>query len=357
MGDGELTYLRGLLRPPPAGHSVRGLCAAPVCQELRDERVLVARLDRQRRQRERHGERGVVAERPRRHRARERRMGVVDPDGAVHQPAQFRIGRPRLELHEQTVPRRTPASDHRVERPGRRRDVGLGLPVPGRGGFAFGRRPDLPRAAPPPANGVGDSGCGEDDPSAWLRRRRLPRAARRFLRLRIRDRRAAFANSGAGTRSSPLPGIGSRFCPPARRSTSERSSGKSSARSSSTRSRSRSSRTVRGRASRVARIAPLGELSGDHFLNGLAVGEVRRATRAGPDEVVLAEREARGEIGRLDQPADVRARGRRETEPIPPALDDLAERADRDALALGGQERVSFDEPDGRRRAATAQPD
>src|SRR5882672_11442041 len=107
----------------------------------------------------------------------------------------------------------------------------------------------------------------------------------------------------------------------------------------------------------VARIAPLGELSGDHFLNGFAIGEIRRATRASPDEVVLAEREARGEIGRLDQPADVRGRRRGETEPIPPALDHLAERADRDARAVDGQGRVSFDGPDGRRRAAAAQPD
>src|ERR1700730_17394095 len=49
--------LCGLLRPPPPGHSVRCLCAAPVCQELRDERVLVARLDGQRCQCEGHRER------------------------------------------------------------------------------------------------------------------------------------------------------------------------------------------------------------------------------------------------------------------------------------------------------------
>ena len=43
--------------------------------------------------------------------------------------------------------------------------------------------------------------------------------------------------------------------------------------------------------------------------------------------------------------------------PIPPTLDNLAERADRDTLALDGETRVSFDEPHGRRRAATTQPD
>ena len=58
-----------------------------------------------------------------------------------------------------------------------------------------------------------------------------------------------FAKSGAGTCSRPRPGSGNRFCPPARRSTSDWSSGKSSARSSRTRSRSRSSRSMRGRAS------------------------------------------------------------------------------------------------------------
>ena len=67
-----------LSRPPSSGRSFGRLCAAPVRQELRDEGVLVARLDCQRRQRERHGERSVVAESPGCHRATERWMGVID---------------------------------------------------------------------------------------------------------------------------------------------------------------------------------------------------------------------------------------------------------------------------------------
>src|SRR5439155_14920948 len=106
-----------------------------------------------------------------------------------------------------------------------------------------------------------------------------------------------------------------------------------------------------------APITPGGELTRDHLLNGLAVREVRSAPRAASDEVVLAERETRSEVGRLDQAADMHARRRRHTEPIPAALDDLAECADRDSLAIGGKGRVAFDESRCRRPAATAQPD
>src|ERR1700680_2791850 len=101
----RLDPLRGLLGPPSAGHSARGLCATPVCQELRNKCVLVARLDRQRRECKGYGERRVVAEPPRRDGTGVRWMGIIDPDSAVHQAAQFRIVGPRLELHEQTVTR------------------------------------------------------------------------------------------------------------------------------------------------------------------------------------------------------------------------------------------------------------
>jgi hypothetical protein len=107
----------------------------------------------------------------------------------------------------------------------------------------------------------------------------------------------------------------------------------------------------------VAPIAPLGELLGDYFLNGFPVCEVGRATGAGPDEVVLAKGEARRKIGRFNQSANVRARRWCETEPVPPTLDDLAERADRDSFAIGWESRASFDKTSCRRRAATAQPD
>ena len=51
-------------------------------------------------------------------------MGIIDPDSAVHQSAQFRIAGPRLELQQQTVPGRPPSGAHRFERPGRSRDFG-----------------------------------------------------------------------------------------------------------------------------------------------------------------------------------------------------------------------------------------
>jgi hypothetical protein len=86
----------------------------------------------------------------------------------------------------------------------------------------------------------------------------------------------------------------------------------------------------------VAPIAPLGELPGDDFLNGLAVGEVRGTTRAaGPDEVVLAERKTPGEIRRFDHSGDVCTRGGREPEPIPSPLDDLSECTDGNAFTIG----------------------
>ena len=51
------------------------------------------------------------------------------------------------------------------------------------------------------------------------------------------------------------------------------------------------------------------------------------------------------------------ARGGREPEPIPPTLDDLSERANGNALTIGGHERVAFDEADHRRRTASPQSD
>jgi hypothetical protein len=55
-------------RPPLARGALCGLSGAPLCQELRDERMLVIRVDSQRRQRERYRDCGVIAERPRRDR-------------------------------------------------------------------------------------------------------------------------------------------------------------------------------------------------------------------------------------------------------------------------------------------------
>ena len=102
-------------RPPLARGAFYGLCGAPLCQELRDERVLVIRVDSQGCQRERHRDSGVIAERPRRDGARIRGMGVVDPDRVVNQPAEFRIAGSGFKMHQQSVPRRPSATGDGVE--------------------------------------------------------------------------------------------------------------------------------------------------------------------------------------------------------------------------------------------------
>ncbi len=93
-------------------------------EELRDERVLVLGADRERRERERDGQRDVIAGRARRRRARVGGMRLVDPDRAVDQPPKLGIVRARLELQEQPVARQTPAAGHGGERADGRRHVG-----------------------------------------------------------------------------------------------------------------------------------------------------------------------------------------------------------------------------------------
>jgi len=110
-----------------------------VCQELDDERVLVARFDGERRQCERYSERSVIAERSRCNGTRVRWMGIVDPNGAVDQPREFRIGSSRLELHQQAVPRWAPSTGHSVERLRGHGRVCVRLPICGRDSFIFGR--------------------------------------------------------------------------------------------------------------------------------------------------------------------------------------------------------------------------
>jgi hypothetical protein len=104
-------------------------------------------------------------------------------------------------------------------------------------------------------------------------------------------------------------------------------------------------------------IAPFLQLARDDLLDGLAVGEVGGATRAGADEVVLAERQARREIGRLDDRADSERRGRGEPEPVPAALDHLAERADRNPMLIVGQRHgVALHHRNGLRQALAPEP-
>jgi hypothetical protein len=104
-------------------------------------------------------------------------------------------------------------------------------------------------------------------------------------------------------------------------------------------------------------ITPRGELAGDDFLNGLAIGEVRRTARAAPNEVALAQRQTGGQIGRLDESGDAPVTCRRQPEPVPAALDDLAEGTDRDAFTVGANESVPFDVPQCGWRPAPTEPD
>ena len=55
----------------------------------------------------------------------------------------------------------------------------------------------------------------------------------------------------------------------------------------------------------LARVPPFRELMRDGLLDRLAIGEIRGAARAGPDEVALVEREAFGQGRDLDEAADV----------------------------------------------------
>src|SRR5207247_7868343 len=88
---------------------------------------------------------------------------------------------------------------------------------------------------------------------------------------------------------------------------------------------------------RVSRVAPERELARDRLLDRLAIGKVGRAARAAADEVGFVERQTLGEARHLDQAADALARAGCHAEPVPAALDDLAERAHRDATALLGE--------------------
>jgi hypothetical protein len=93
----------------------------------------------------------------------------------------------------------------------------------------------------------------------------------------------------------------------------------------------------------IAPIAPLGELPRHDLLNRLSIREVRGTARAGPDEIVLAQREACRQIGRFDQTGDARVPCRREAQPIPAALDHFAERTNCNAFAIDYRQSISFD--------------
>ena len=103
----------------------------------------------------------------------------------------------------------------------------------------------------------------------------------------------------------------------------------------------------------VAGISPRPQLPRHQLLDRLPIAQVRCAARTGSKEVVLAERQARREIGRLDQSAHARRGARRQTQPVPPSLDHLSERADCDSLTSSGSGaswRSSAPSADGGRR-------
>ena len=99
-----------LLRLPPTQWPLDGRSAAPLREELRDERMFLTRLDRQRRQRERHRQRGVLSQRARSDGTRVGRMGIVDPDRAVDETTELQLPKSCFELHQQPVARWAPAA-------------------------------------------------------------------------------------------------------------------------------------------------------------------------------------------------------------------------------------------------------
>ncbi|MEK7715499.1 MAG: hydantoinase B/oxoprolinase family protein, partial [candidate division NC10 bacterium] len=123
--------------PPRALPAVEG--GAPAREERGDERVLLRRLDGERCEGERRGERDMIALRARGDRAAVRRVRLVDPHRGFHEAAQLGIARARLELDAEAVARRP-------SRAARRGQVRLGRA--GLHGFlALRRRGGLARLA------------------------------------------------------------------------------------------------------------------------------------------------------------------------------------------------------------------
>src|SRR5262245_33491015 len=107
--------MTSLLRAPLPPSALGGLSTAPLRQELRDERMCLARLDSQGRQCERHCQCRVIPDRPGRDGTRVGRMGVVDPDRAVNQPPELQIAGSRFELDEESIARGPSTSSYGVE--------------------------------------------------------------------------------------------------------------------------------------------------------------------------------------------------------------------------------------------------
>ena len=198
-------------------------------------------------------------------------MRIVDPDCPVHQPAEFRIGGPRLELHQQTVPRRAPSSDHGVEGPGRRCHLGVALPFVARGSFVFGQRlisrgRHLLRRTGRPRSGSG---------RPWvIPPRRPPRASIPLHRLGNSYRRAHWRTATLAHVHRPCPAS-------AAASALRRGDRPATAAAGSRRRDLRARAPDPAPAGRCAAVLlrgahrPTRQLSRDHFLNGFAVGEVR----------------------------------------------------------------------------------
>ena len=224
-------------------------------------------------------------------------MGIVDPDRAVDQPAEFRIAGSRLELHQQAVSRRTPSSGHGVGGPSCRR-MGVSQPLvtggwlglqrsawldPGRGGEG---------ADGSPVEAAGSPGSARvRSPHRHLARPTV--VARRAIRKQ--RRRHAFIASTRHWQSLLPSGAAIDERPQQREVVGEIFEHALEIPLQPGRPRPRLASCA---------IAPRGELPRHHLLNGLAIGEVGGATCAAPNEVVLAERQTRRQIGRLNQSRD-----------------------------------------------------
>jgi hypothetical protein len=217
-------------------------------------------------------------------------MRVVDPDRVVNQPAEFRIAGSGLEMHQQSVPRRPSATRDGVE---------------GSGGCRM--QMCLPR-------------CGGERLILWrgltVRRRRHRGQDRRLRRQRLgwplhatsgrlgvcfarfmtrgesREQGRWYALVTATWHGETLLAAGTAINerPQEREVVCEIFEDPLEVSFKADHSRP---------CLFILPITPLAKLARHGFLHRFAIGEVRRATRAASDEIVLAQRETRGQVRRF----------------------------------------------------------
>src|SRR5215204_787886 len=254
-------------------------------------------------------------------------MRLVDPDGAVDEPPKLGVVGTRLELHQQAVTCGTTAAGNGTERSDPE--------------WLFGRR-----VVPRPWGGL-----------AW----RLT-FTWCILHIRIREHSAVIRGKACEQRTwyllvstawkrQPLLAAGSLIH---ERPQQREVVGKILEYPFEIPLESNRARPHLG----IRCVTPRVRLPRHDVLEGLAIGEICSAARTSPDEIVLAERQARGEFGSLDQASHAPGGGGRETKPVPAALDHLPERADRNALLILGQRMlVPLDNRHGRRQALASEAD